>query len=159
MARGATIIGLAKLQRKLKKLPIAAKQEIREAMEKGADQIVAMMKGLAPVLATPDQRRRAGALRDSIGWTWGQAPRGSMVIAALRGAGVGGDLTITIYAGTRDKSRGEDDAYYVRWVEFGTSKMSAQPFFYVSWRANRRSTKSRISRAVNKAAKKVAAGG
>lgn len=153
MARGATIIGLAKLHRKLKKLPISAKQEIRAAMAKGADQIVAMMKSLAPVLATPDPRRRPGELRDSIGWTWGKAPKGSFAVATLKGAGIGGELTITIYAGNKDSG------WWARWVEFGTSKMSAQPFFYVSWRANRRSTKSRISRAVNKAAKKVAAGG
>lgn len=122
-------------------------------MAKSADQIVEQMKGLAPVLKEPDPRRRAGELRDSIGWTWGAAPKGSFAVATMKGAGIGGDLTITIYAGNKDSG------WWARWVEFGTSKMSAQPYFYVSWRANRRSTRSRISRAVNKAAKKVAAGG
>lgn len=122
-------------------------------MAKSADQIVEQMKGLAPVLKEPDPRRRAGELRDSIGWTWGKAPKGSFAVATMKGAGIGGDLTITIYAGNKDSG------WWARWVEFGTSKMSAQPYFYVSWRANRRSTRSRISRAVNKAAKKVAAGG
>ncbi|MCB5411316.1 HK97-gp10 family putative phage morphogenesis protein [Pseudogemmobacter faecipullorum] len=159
MARGTTIIGLAKLEQKLKRLPKVAKELIRQKMAEAADQVVAMMKSRVPVLQQPDRRRQAGALRDSIGWTWGQPPRGSMVIATLRGAGVGGDLTITIYAGSRDKSQGSADAFYARWVEFGTTKMKAQPYFYVSWRANRKSVRRKISAAVNRAAKTVAAGG
>lgn len=159
MARGTTIIGLARLERKLKRLPKVAKDLIRKKMAEAADQIVAMMKSLAPVLKEPDRRRQAGALRDSIGWTWGQAPKGSMVVATLKGAGVGGDLTITIYAGTRDKALGTADAFWARWVEFGTSKMGAQPYFYVSWRANRRSVRRKIISAVRTSAKRVAAGG
>lgn len=158
MARGTTIVGLAKLQRKLDRLPAIAKATVRQKMGEAADEIVSMMRSLAPVLKEPDSRRRAGALRDSIGWTWGQAPKGSMVIAALRGAGAGGDLTITIYAGSRDKSRGPDDAYYARWVEFGTKNMPAQPYFYVSWRANKRRAGRKVRGAVRQAARNVAAG-
>jgi hypothetical protein len=33
----------------------------------------------------------------------------------------------------------------------------AQPFFYVSWRAKRRSARARVSRAITKAAKQIAA--
>lgn len=154
---GSKILGLAKLDRKLRRLPAAAKATIRAAMAEGADEMVAMMKSLVPVLKKPDERRRAGALRDSIGWTWGKAPQGSMVLAMLKGAGMGGDLTITIYAGTRDKKLGVDDAYYARWVEFGTTKMAAQPYFFVSYRANRKKAKSRIRKAINVSAKRVAA--
>ncbi len=158
MARGATIMGLAKLQRKLDRLPKVAKDQIQTKMAEAADEIVAMMKSLVPVLKEPDARRRAGALRDSIGWTWGKAPKGSMVVATLKGAGVGGDLTITVFAGSRDKSRGPDDAYYVAWVEFGTKKMKAQPFFYVSWRANRKPAARKVRKAVRDAARQVARG-
>jgi len=151
MARGATIIGLTKLQRKLDRLPKVAKEHIRQEMAKAADEIVAMMKSLVPV--------DTGALQRSIGWTWGAAPQGSMVVAAMKGAGIGGDLTITIYAGTRDKSLGDDDAFYARWVEFGTANMDAQPFFYVSWRANRKGARAKVRKAVRTAARQVAAGG
>ena len=151
------ILGLARLQRKLDRLPKVQKAMIRSAMEQSAEEMVAMMKSLVPVLKKPDERRRAGALRDSIGWTWGKAPEGSMILAALRGAGMGGDLTITIYAGSRDKKRGINDAYYARWVEFGTQKMAAQPYFYVSYRANKKAAKRRISQTVRKAAKLAAA--
>lgn len=158
MARGTTVLGLARLQRKLERLPEVVKEQIRSKMAEAAEETVAMMKSLVPVLKEPDARRRAGALRDSIGWTWGQAPKGSMVVATLKGAGVGGDLTITIYAGSRDKSRGPDDAYYARWVEFGTRSMPAQPFFYVSWRANRKAAGRKVRKAVRDAARQVAAG-
>jgi len=155
----ATIRGLKRLQRKLNKLPAAVKQRIREAMEQGADEIVAMAKSLAPV----GNYTGGGSLRDSIGWTWGRAPKGAMTIGKVQS--VGGDLTITIYAGN-------SEAFYARWVEFGTAPhvnkgkfagsqhpgTAAQPFFYVSFRANRRRVKGRVSRAITKAAKQVAAG-
>jgi HK97 gp10 family phage protein len=126
-------------------------------MERAAEQIVAMMKNLVPV--------DNGTLRDSIGWTWGKAPKGSLAVAAIKGGKADG-LTITIYAGN-------DKAYYARWVEFGTSPRAnggkfsgtknpgtrARPFFYVSWRANKRSAKRIVRKGVRDAAKKVAAGG
>lgn len=158
MAKGTTIVGLAKLQRKLERMPTVAREQIRAKMAEAADEVVAMMRSLAPVLKDPDDRRRAGALRDSIGWTWGQGPKGSMVIASMKGAGIGGGLTITIFAGSRDKSRGKEDAFYARWVEFGTQHMPAQPYFYVSWRANRRRAGRKVRAAVRKAARSVAAG-
>jgi HK97 gp10 family phage protein len=143
MAVIAKMIGLEKLRRKLAKIPEATKAEIRKAMAKQADIIVGMMKSLAPELT--------GALRESIGWTWGAAPKGSLAVATLKGAGVGGDLTLTIYAGG-------NAAYWARWQEFGTVNMPASPFFYVSFRANRKGAKRAIRAAVRKAAKKVAAG-
>ncbi|MDW9781814.1 HK97-gp10 family putative phage morphogenesis protein [Sinorhizobium meliloti] len=160
-----TLRGLMELQRKLRALPGKARQRIREAMANGAGEIVDMAKALVPV--------DKGDLKDSIGWTWGRAPKGSITIGTVKETG--GDLTITIYAGS-------DEAFYARWVEFGTKPhsvaqgadlsrnkrqdepdyhpgMSAQPFFYVSYRANRKRVKSRITRAINRAAKEIAAGG
>lgn len=140
MAR-SSILGLAKLQRKLKQLPVAAVAEIKRAMELGAEEMIDMMRSLVPV--------DDGDLRDSIGWTWGKAPKGSTVVAMAK-SNLAGDLTITIYAG-------DAKAYYARWVEFGTQKMTARPYFFVSYRANRKRVVSRIRRATTSAAKKVAA--
>jgi HK97 gp10 family phage protein len=151
----AKIIGLQKLQKKLDALPGKVKARIREAMEEGAKEIVALAKSLVPA--------DSGALRDSIGWTWGRAPKAAMTIGKVQSTG--GDLTITIYAGN-------SEAFYARWVEFGTAQhtaggkftgatipaIPASPFFYVSFRALRRRVKSRITRSMNKAAKEVAAG-
>lgn len=151
----ASIKGLKELQRKLDRLPTAAKARIRTAMEQGAGEIVALAKSLVPV--------DTGSLRDSIGWTWGRAPNGALTLGKVQT--VGGDLTITVYAGN-------SDAFWARWVEFGTKShaaggmfegatipdIPASPFFFVSYRANRKRVKSRITRAINKAAKEVAAG-
>lgn len=150
-----TIKGLKELQRKLDRLPVVAKARIREAMEKGADEIVSMMRSLVPT--------DSGDLRDSIAWTWGRAPKGALTLGKVQS--IGGDLTITVYAGNAT-------AYYSRFVEFGTAShtaggmfagatiptIAASPFFFVSYRANRKKVKSRITRAINKAAKEVAAG-
>lgn len=151
-----TILGLASLNKKLAALPKAAETAIKAAMSQGADEIVALMKSLVPV--------DTGDLKDSIGWTWGKAPKGALSLGAV--TSVDGKLIITIYAG-------DARAYYARWVEFGTAPhinggkfagtqnpgMKAQPFFFVSFRALRKRTKSRITRAINKSAKQVAASG
>lgn len=150
------IQGLDRLKRKLAKLPAVAKQMIRQAMEAKANEIVAMMKNLVPV--------DDGTLRDSIGWTWGKAPKGSLTLASVQATG-DSDMTLTIYAGNKE-------AFYARWVEFGTARhangglfadsihpgTTAQPFFFVSWRANKRRTVRAIRKASRDSAKKVAAG-
>lgn len=155
MARSTTIIGLDRLHKKLKKLPPAAEKRIKEAMEQGANEIVALMKSLVAV--------DSGDLRDSIGWTWGERPKYSQAIATVKSTD--GKLALTIYAGN-SKVR------YGHLVEFGSAPhinggqfagtqhpgTKAQPFFFVSWRALRRRTKSRITRAITKSAKEVAAG-
>lgn len=143
MARSATILGLARLQKKLDRLPKAAKVQIKAAMAAAADAIVAMMKSLVPV--------GSGTLRDSIGWTWGKPPKGASVVASVK-ASLGSDLTITIYAGSHD-------AYYARWQEFGTQNMPAHPYFYVSWRASKKGAKRAIRKAITASAKQVAKGG
>lgn len=151
----AKILRLKELQRKLDRLPGRVKARIREAMEQGANEIVDMAKSLVP--------DDSGALRDSIGWTYGRAPKGAMTLGKVEA--IGGDLTITIYAGN-------SEAFYARWVEFGTSQhiaggkfagstipaIPASPYFYVSFRTLRRKVKARISRGITKAAKEVAAG-
>lgn len=150
----AKILRLKELQRKLDRLPGKVKARIREAMEQGANEIVEMAKSLVP--------DDTGALRDSIGWTYGRAPKGAMTLGKVEATG--GDLTITIYAGN-------SEAFYARWVEFGTSQhtaggkfagstipaIPASPYFYVSFRTLRRKVKARISRGITRAAKEVAA--
>ncbi|MCA1368075.1 HK97 gp10 family phage protein [Bradyrhizobium sp. BRP14] len=134
--------GLNSLRRKLTvSIPYRVLQRTRAAMEKGAGEIVDMARSLAPVLSDHVPRRKVGALRDSIGWTWGDAPKGSIVLA--QSASVDG-LRITIYAG-------DNEAFYARWVEFGTQKMAPSPFFFPSYRTLRKRVKGRITREMRKA--------
>ena len=138
------ILGRRKLERRLALMPEAARAEIRIAMEKSAAEIVALMKSLVPV--------DSGDLRDSIAWTWGEAPKGALVLGRTRKSlAAKAGLSLTIYAGG-------GDAYYARFVEFGTVEMAAQPFFFPAWRLGRKRARGRIARAASKAAKKVAAG-
>jgi len=154
------IDGLDRLKRKLGRFPEMARREIAKAMEQSAQEVVEMAKRLAPI--------EDGDLRDSIGWNWYAAPPGSMVLGEVRPEGTkgAGNMAIVIYAG-------DDKAFYARWVEFGTRPhvnggifagtqhpgSRAHPFFFPSWRAMRKRAKSRVSRAITKAAKAVAAGG
>lgn len=139
----AKVEGLERFQRRLTAVPKAAKAELRRALEQSATEIVAHMKRLVPV----DQ----GDLRDSINWTWGDAPQGAVVIAKSRAsagtkAAAGAGLAITIYAGG-------GQAFYARFIEFGTVKMPARPFFFPTWRIYKKRAKSRISRGTKKAVK------
>lgn len=153
------IHGIDRLRKKLRAFPDAVKVEIRQAMEQSANEIVALAKSLAPV--------DSGDLQMSISWTWGEAPKGAIVLGRVKsGATASGNMKITVFAGG-------GDAYYARMIEFGTAPhlnggrfagskhpgSAAQPFFYPAYRAVRKRAKGRVTRAVNKAAKRIAAGG
>lgn len=139
-------------------VPDTVRREARAALEKGADELVDMMKSLAPV--------QDGALRESIGWTWGEPPAGSISMDEI-GPADDPSMRIIIYAGS-------SEAFYARWVEFGTQShnvyrtadvsrgrgqswgvmhpgAAAHPFFWPAYRAMRSRIKSRITRAINKA--------
>jgi HK97 gp10 family phage protein len=151
------VLGLDRLRKKLQRFPEVAEAEIKAAMEASANEIVALAKSLAPT--------DSGDLRNSIAWTYGDAPKGAIVLGRVK-ASNSGNLRITVYAGG-------PDAYYARFIEFGTAPhinggrfagsghpgTSAQPFFYPAYRAARKRARGRVTRAVNKAAKRVAAGG
>lgn len=139
----ARVEGLDKLRQKVRKLPPEMERAIRESFETGASDMVGMAQRLAPV--------ETGALRNSIAWRYGDPPGGSIGGFAM-GSRSKAEDRISIYAGDRE-------AFYARWVEFGAMGIPAQPFFFPAWRALRKQIKSRNTRAINKAAKKVAAGG
>lgn len=156
---GATVTGTASLERKLRVLPDAAREMIAPAMEASAQDVVDLARSLVPT--------HRGVLRASIDWTWGDAPKGSIVLGRVRSTGRGaGNMQITVFAGN-------EQAYYARWVEFGTKPhtnagshkgthnpgTAARPFFYPAYRAVKKKVKSRVSRAVTKSAKQVAASG
>lgn len=163
-----TVRGLSKLQRKLRALPERAKDRISKALEESAEEIVRLAQNLVPI----DEM----TLYESIGWTYGDPPQGSISLGSVRqGRGRDDGLKITVFAGN-------DEAFYARWVEFGTKAhnvasgggtvrgqqslasggglghpgASAQPFFYPAYRAVSRRVRSRITRATNRAAREEA---
>lgn len=138
------VTGAAELHAKLEQIPNAIRDEVVKVMEASAAQLVAEMKALVPV--------ETGALRNSIGWTWGDAPKGSLKIGSFKGAAYG-KLKITIFAGSRQEAQDGSDPFYAAFQEFGTVKMPANPFFFPVFRANKSRIKGNITRAVNRAFK------
>ena len=116
-------VGRERLKKRFKKLPPLAKEEARKGMQAGANEIVAMMKRLAP-------RGDSGNLVESIHWMW----------TKVRGAGGLIGLKIRAFSA---KVR------YAHLVEFRTAPhkqggrfkgtmhpgTKPQPFFYPSYRA------------------------
>lgn len=160
--------GLDRFNARWRKIPKAARVNVRAAMERTAAEIVDEMKRRAP--------SDTGALRDSIDWSWGGAPEGALTIGKVGGREYGA-LRIVIFAGGERASRKKGGGIkwrslshikkgafmlfrspgfshdYAKYQEFGTVKMPANPFFYPVWRARRRRVKVRISRAISKAIK------
>ncbi|GLK71570.1 HK97 gp10 family phage protein [Ancylobacter dichloromethanicus] len=126
---------LERLRRRLKAIPAAVRKEVFTALDKSADEMVALAKVLVP--------EETGALKSTI--------RKSPRVA---------DFAIDIEAGgeatTKPVRDGASATYdYALGVEYGTlaGKRPAQPFFYVSYRANRKKVRPRTRRAITKAIK------
>jgi len=126
---------IAAFERRMAAIPASVRERVRFAMQDQADKIVEDMFNAAP---QGDTLRLAG----SIGWTWGEAPAGTMVLGTVGGRDYA-SMKITIFAGG-------GDAFYARFQEFGTVNMTANPFFYPVWRARRRRARSAITRAIRK---------
>lgn len=121
----------------LKRIPEVAVDAARVAMEEGAQEIVEAMRAAAPF--------KSGDLRDSIGWTWGELPPGTFMIDEIRSGKNQGEqyatLRLKIYAGS-------NDAYYARFIEFGTVRAPAHPFFFSTWSKEKAKLRKRIRDAV-----------
>jgi HK97 gp10 family phage protein len=133
-----------RLRARLAKIPDIAREAAVEAMEEGAQEIVDAMKMAAPI--------ESGDLRASIGWTWGEVPAGSFMIDEIRSGKNKGDqyatLRIKIYAGNKD-------AFYARFIEFGTRSQPAQSFFFPTWKRDRAKFRRRIRDRIRKRIKEA----
>ncbi|MBL4767651.1 MAG: hypothetical protein JKY94_08045 [Rhodobacteraceae bacterium] len=138
-----SVQGLAELNRRWSAIPDAVRQEVRKEMERTATELVAEMNSFKPLAEI------------TISWTWGDAPKGSLVIGKSP-KGSYGAMRITIYASGTD--------FDPKWFEFGTDdrfhesgkfvgRITASPFFFPIWRVRRRLVRGRISRAVSRAIK------
>lgn len=171
--------GEAELRRQLQAVELGISVALMDEMERLANDLVRAMKAAAPLLKRPDRRRRAGELRDSIGWAWNRAPAGALLVGQVRGKAR--TPQIVVYAGSRRTAgRNDDGAFWATWVEFGTQAgirgqrtasasggrrsrrvyrthpgTTAQPYFWPAYRAHRRRIRGGITRAVNKAAAAV----
>lgn len=165
--------GLSRLQRKLGALPKELRSAVRQALAESADDMVGMMKNLAPVSPSGQRGWPPGMLRESIVATFGDGSAPKYAAFRRRNGRRGNavksndpDLSVTITAGN-------ETVRYAHLVEFGTKPhvnkgkfagtmhpgTQAQPFFYPSYRAQVRPAKRRITRAIGRAARSIAKGG
>jgi HK97 gp10 family phage protein len=116
---------LWRLLRKHDAIVTAVAESIQPALNDAAADIVAEMKRQAPVLPAATDERQPGELRDSI-------------------AATPGDNKVTITAGN-------EQVPFARYVEFGTSKMTAEPFFFSSIRLLAARTRQKIASTISTA--------
>jgi HK97 gp10 family phage protein len=121
----------------LRKSVPAVDAELRTALAKAGDEFVNTASRLVPV----DE----GDLRDSIQWKPTKATQADSRRSPA----------IVIQAGADQPG---DEAYYVRFVEFGTPETPKQPFFFPSYRLLRRKIRGMLSRAMGRAIKKSGLG-
>jgi HK97 gp10 family phage protein len=140
----------------MRSIPVIVEPAVRAELEKIAGDMVKQMRSLVA--------KRYGKLAASIDYTFDKPPKGSLTIGRVGGGGKG-SLVVTIFAGDRE-------AFYARFVEFGTRPHSlagpgaegdgalhpgakAQPFFYPVFRANKKKVKPRIRAILRRALKGV----
>jgi HK97 gp10 family phage protein len=131
----AQVLGLKELHVALKELPDRiARNVLRGSVSAGAAVIRAEMKARAPVSTGPVSQGHPppGALKKAV------YQKQIRELSSL--------LNQTFYVGVRhgkkEQKRGKNkdvnlDAYYFRFVEFGTSKMAARPFMRPAFEAKK----------------------
>jgi hypothetical protein len=127
-----------RLRRKIGALPSAIRAELMKALVTSGREINDLQRRFVPV--------EHGVLAGTIGMLEKPA-----------------DLQVTLLAGGAPTEKvvidGQDGDYnYAFAVEFGTKDAPAHPFFFTGYRLGKKRAKSRISRAITAAAKKVAGG-
>ena len=143
-----------KLRRKLRAMPAKVAIAASRALVQNATELVGKMQNAVAF--------DSGELHDSIQWQFTSA-RDAETGGSIKGST---GLSVTV-------SAGGGLAFYASWVEYGTpphingGKFAGtqhpgtvkQPFFWPTYRLNKRRIKSRLSREQNKAIKEVAARG
>lgn len=122
-------------------LPGVIQRKVADALGVGADELVAMLRGVAPVGAQDDDQ--PGRLREAV----------------HREAGPS-EIAIDVVVDPRD-SKGQGYAPHVEYghvAENGTH-VPAQPFFWPTIRVQRRRIRSRVARAASAGIREATAGG
>jgi HK97 gp10 family phage protein len=134
----ANRIQMERMKARHKAIPKAVMEAIQPTLRKAAAEIVAEMQRECPVSKDSAHGNPPGALRDSITATpGGQSTPGH---SQPGGSTVVGDDSVLITAGS---SR----VRYPHFVEYGTVKMAAEPYFFPAIRLLRERTKATISKA------------
>jgi HK97 gp10 family phage protein len=149
------IEGRERLNAKIAAMPVKTREQIRKTLAGSAKDMVEAARRFAPV--------DSGALRNSIGFSFGGHTPDNANVRGVGSSGEGHALSVAIHAG-------DATAWYARLVEFGTSAhinqgkfegsqhpgASARPYFYPAFRLTKKQLRARIRSAVSRAAKEAA---
>jgi HK97 gp10 family phage protein len=133
MAYSAQIL---RLQARLEAIPLAVREAVQPALLKSGDELADMMRHFA------ESSRVTGALIDSIAVTPGG--ESTPPYSQPGGATIVPENAVMITAG-------DQEVRYAHLVEYGTSKMKAEPFFWPAYRLLKKRVTARMKRAVKKA--------
>lgn len=115
--------GLAELKRKFESIPKALRRRVlRNALAEGARLVRDEAKRNAPVLQNIAKApyRKPGTVKNAIKVRTSKLDR--------RAGNVGVFVNVKPAAQGQRGAKNPNDPYYWRWLEFGTSKMHAQPY-------------------------------
>lgn len=133
----AKIEGLDKLRAKLRAMPAEIRSEVEAVLISSAEEVASTARALAPV--------DDGELKASIAVT---PPGGSTPLYSSGGRQSVGELKAVVTAGN-------GAVRYADNVEFGHGNAAPRPYFWPAYRSKRKRIRSRIARAIGKAAKKI----
>ncbi|WP_313349929.1 HK97-gp10 family putative phage morphogenesis protein [Paracoccus sp. (in: a-proteobacteria)] len=130
--------GLAKFQKRMRAIPVAARRAVVPALMQSAYEIQDAMEALAPE-DTGDLIGSITVTGPGLSTPPYSQPGGSMVVPENA-------VAITV---------GNTDVRYPHLVEYGTVNSQAQPFFWPAFRMTRKRALARIKRTVGKAIKEA----
>ena len=151
--------GLKELQKALKELPLEIqKRPLRSAVSAGAKVIADEAINKAPVGETGNLIKSLYRYRSRR-----QSPTGkeTFLVGVRKGKGIYGNTRLNRRLGRVGKKyQTQGEAYYWRFVEFGTSKMPAQPFLRPAFESAKERAvqvmKERLGKAIELQARKLA---
>ncbi|MCO5163536.1 MAG: HK97 gp10 family phage protein [Mesorhizobium sp.] len=137
---------VARLQARMEAIPQRVREAVAPSLVQSANELAGMMRQLAP----DDPATDAPDLKSSIAVT---APdQSTPPYSQPGGSKIAGPLEAVVTVGN-------DAVRYPHLLEYGTSKMEAQPFFWPSVRLLQKRIKNRTKRAVAKAVRDAWKGG
>jgi hypothetical protein len=149
------VVKNAKFARKMRAMRSDVKEALIKSVERNAEKVCDEMRLMLAV------QYPAVVRQVEIGWTWGDAPRGSFAIGKASNGTETTSLSVTIYARGKQGS-----GISPTWFEFGTAerftkegesrgRITAGPFFYTVFRANRQRVQASLRAALRRAVKKI----
>ena len=147
--------GVAALHARFKRVPGVVRDALVKQIEKEANKLVSQMNAIKPNAAIV------------VDWTWGDAPAGTLKLAKTSSGGDFGKISATIYATAKTGEYPKGFKALAVWFEFGTAdrvqkktgrrtgRITASPYFYPVYRANKSNVKRNLTNAVRRAIKKA----